>query len=215
MGRWRKNPKLIGTAAYFGFKILNATLQLYFSKDQDIDLQQNYIFAFWHGKQLLPSLVLPGRLHTPMCAMVSPSRDGTILTTYLNKLGFEVVRGSSRTNNVAGLINIRKKLLQGASVGFGVDGPIGPIYGVKPGVVYLAQKCNIPIIPMGSAFSSAWTFNKAWDKFQIPTPFAKVGLTLDTPFVVPKDMDMQLACEELALRLHASENKAAELLEPV
>lgn len=212
MKKWWKQPKLLGTVAYYAFKSLAVTLRIKVVKDPLIDPHQHYLFAFWHGKQLLPSFSLQNHHHTPMCAMVSPSRDGEILSKYLNKCGFDVTRGSSRANNVASLINLKNKLLAGTSIGFGVDGPIGPIYEVKPGIVYLSQKYNIPIIPMGSVFNSSWIVEKAWDKFAIPKPFSKACLLLDTPFNVPKDMELDAACKLVAQKLKECEQKAQELL---
>ena len=212
MAKWWKQPKLIGMAAYYAFRGLRLTLRIKVIKDPNIDPKQHYLFAFWHGKQLLPSLSLQKHHNTPMCAMVSPSRDGEILSKYLHKCGFEVTRGSSRANNVASLIRLKNKLLGGTSLGFGVDGPIGPIYEVKPGIVYLSQKYNIPIIAMGSVFNSSWIVEKAWDKFAVPKPFSKACLMLDMPFTIPKDMDIADGCKMVAEKLKECEQKAQELL---
>lgn len=209
---WRKHPNLVGTLAYYCIKALRFSLNMKVLKDPAIDPKRPYLFAFWHGKQLLPSLVMHKHHFTDLCTMASPSRDGALLSIYLQRSGFEVIRGSSRDNNIAALIKMKKRIAKGASMGFAVDGPLGPIYTIKPGIIYLAQKCNVPIIPMGSAFSEAWTFRKAWDKFQLPKPFSKAALVLDTPFVVTKDMDIEQACRELEIKLQHSEQKAKKLI---
>lgn len=211
MQKFWKNPSVIGNVAYWVFKILNLTLRNKVYIDSSIDSNKAYLFAFWHGKQLLPSFLLQKHHNTPMCAMVSPSRDGGMLSVYLKKCGFAVIRGSSRSNNIAALIKMKNKIAEGSSVGFAVDGPIGPIYEVKPGIVYLAQKYDLPIIIMGSFLHNPWTFNKAWDKFQIPKPLSRNVLYLDKPFVVPKDMSIEDACKKLAEALNDCERKAGLL----
>ncbi len=123
-----------------------------------------------------------------------------------------IVFWSSRQNNIAALLQMRRSILKGASMGFAVDGPLGPLYNLKPGIIYLSQKCNVPIIPMGSAFSDAWTFEKAWDKFQLPKPLSRGALVLDAPFVITKDMDIEQGRLELERRLHHCEQRAVKLL---
>jgi lysophospholipid acyltransferase (LPLAT)-like uncharacterized protein len=143
---------------------------------------------------------------------VSPSRDGDILTVWLERLGYEIIRGSSRSRNIEALVGMMRKLKEGYSLGFGIDGPIGPIYRVKPGMTHLAQKFNIPIIPVGSAFSRCWVVKKAWDQYEIPKPFSKAALYLGEPFSVSRGADLtesNLALEKL---IHAAEEKALALL---
>lgn len=212
MRPWWKKPKVAGSAAYILLRGLASTLRIKIDKHPSIDHNHTYLFAFWHGKQFLPGITLSKLHKTPSVVLVSPSRDGDILTVYLKKYGYDVLRGSSRDNNVRSLITMKNQVEHGVSLGFGTDGPIGPIYEVKPGVVYLSKKCNVSIIPVGSAFSNNWTFNKAWDKFEIPKPFAKAVLCLGEPFLVPKDMEIEDACSELKKRLMLAEQQAQQLL---
>src|SRR5688572_3900811 len=100
---WRECPVVMGTIAYWILRSLSKTLRIRVYKDQEIDSHRPYIFAFWHGKQLLPSFVLRRHHHTPLCALVSPSQDGEIIATYLAKCGFDLVRGSSRQQAAASL----------------------------------------------------------------------------------------------------------------
>lgn len=208
MNKWWKNPRILGYMIYILSRGLEATLRIKVKQHQEIDPQQPYLFAVWHGKQFLPSLVINKQHLTPQCVMVSPSRDGSILTTYLSKCGYEVIRGSSRSNNVAALINLNKKLSQGFSIGFAIDGPIGPLHVIKPGIIYLSQKYRIPIIPLGCAFNNFWVFAKAWDKFELPKPFARGSLVLGAPYLIDKDVSIEQGCLELKSLLHAAEQQA-------
>ena len=203
--------KLLGYVAYYLTFFLQLMLKKVVVKDPSYDINKPYLFAFWHGKQLLPVLML--HLHqTNRAVLVSPSRDGDILTSWLEKLGYEIVRGSSRDRNVASLAGMIRKLKQGYSLGFGIDGPIGPIHRVKPGMTHLAQKFNIPIIPIGSAFSRCWVMDKAWDRYEIPKPFSKAVLYLGKPFHIDATADLSDSNRALEKLIAEAEEKAVALL---
>ncbi len=212
MRNWWKDPKIIGSAAYIAMLLLRCTLRTKFIRHPDYDPKTTYVFYFWHGKQLLPAMLTIQVLNIPMCALVSPSRDGGMLAAFLEKIGYIVIRGSSRDNGLRALLQMKSILSKGISVGFAPDGPIGPIYKVKPGVVFLAQKQQLKIVPVGSAFSSCWTFNKAWDKFQVPKPFSKAAMVFAKPVSISADDDIQATCAKLEKLLHQVEEQAAALV---
>ena len=209
---WWKNPRVIGKSAYWLMRFLKMTMRIEVKVHETIDLHKAHLVAFWHGKQFLPAAILFTKHKTPMCVMASPSRDGAMLAVFLEKIGYEVIRGSSRDGGARALLTMKSKLENGTSVGFGIDGPIGPIHVVKPGIAFLSQKCNVKIIPIGSAYTSCWVFSKAWDKFQLPKPFAKGALVMGEPFEVLPDADIKQACLELEQRLHQADLQAQSLL---
>jgi lysophospholipid acyltransferase (LPLAT)-like uncharacterized protein len=207
----KNNPNLVGYLAYLITRLLAKTIRLKVYSSDKYSNTMPYLFAFWHGKQLLPVMQLVYH-KTPNVALVSPSRDGNILSTWLEKLGYTVLRGSSRDNNVRSLVAMVKKLQQGCSLGFGIDGPIGPIYQVKPGMTYLARKTNMAIVPLGSAFAKKWILEKAWDKYQIPKPFTRAVYYIGEPIFVPQDADLEVYNKLLENKLMEAEGKAEELL---
>jgi len=105
-----------------------------------------------------------------------------------------------------------RKLKAGYSLGFGIDGPIGPIYKVKPGMTHMAQKFKIPIIPVGTAFSRSWVAEKAWDKYEIPKPFAKAVFYLGKPFTIEKEADLATSNDMLERLIIQAEITAKTLL---
>lgn len=212
MQKFWKNPRFVGTAAYYLMRFLNFTLQIRFEKHAKVVTGEQYLFAFWHGKLFLPAVTLLRQQKTPGAVMVSPSRDGEILTVALEKIGFAVIRGSSRDSGMRALLQTKRKLDRGYSIGFGIDGPIGPIHVIKPGMPFLAQKCKIKIVPVGCAFSRCWVFNKSWDKFELPKPFSKAGLALGEPIEIKPGDNIDEVCAELAKLIHAEEEHARQLV---
>lgn len=212
MRKWWKNPRFLGNAAYYLMHVISFTMRVKIVTHPTIDAKAPYLFAFWHGKQFLPALNVPRVHFTRGGILASPSRDGAIITTMLQKMGYEVIRGSSRDRAAGALLNVKRKLKQGVSMGFAIDGPIGPIHTVKPGMPFLAQKCNTAIIPIGSAYQKYWVFRKAWDKFQLPKPFTKAALVMGEPFIVSPEADIHLICKELENRINMAEAQAEQLL---
>lgn len=212
MKSWWKNPRLIGALAYWAMRVLSLTLRVKIIESKDYDPKVTYLFAFWHGMQFLPAIALRKQHKTPMTAMVSPSRDGAMLATFLSKLGYFIIRGSARDKAVKALLSLKKNLERGLSVGFGIDGPIGPIHVVKPGIIFLTQKTGKYIVPIGVAYSSYWQFHKAWDKFKLPKPFAKACLVFGTPISFDSTVDIKEACTQLQNTLHEVEQSASAQL---
>jgi len=197
--------KVLGHFVYGISWLLHRSLKIQIKADEDYSLSRPYLFCFWHGKQFLPVMQLKEHL-TPKAVLVSASSDGDILSTCLQHMDYAIIRGSSRRKNVAAVKGMIRKLKEGYSLGFGIDGPTGPIYKVKPGMAFLAQKFNIDLIPVGTAFQKKWIFTKAWDKFELPVPFSRCTFLLGKPFKISANLPEPEA--SLLIEQHI---KAAEL----
>jgi lysophospholipid acyltransferase (LPLAT)-like uncharacterized protein len=162
-----------------------------------------HVYCFWHGRQA-------GLLAYPwpreMAVLSSLSRDGALQAKILKRLGLTVLRGSSSRGGAAGLRALVGEVRGGADAAFAVDGPRGPLHRVKPGAILAAQQGGAQVVPITTRASRAWTFDKAWDKYLLPKPFAKVEIVRAPP--IPVDgVAVESATAELerALEgLHAS-----------
>lgn len=76
-------------------------------------------------------------------------------------------------------------LIDGLPGAVTVDGPKGPAKKVKPGIIVMAQKANIPIVPYAPLARSFWEFN-SWDKFRLPKPFSLIDVYYGEPIDVSK-----------------------------
>jgi hypothetical protein len=68
----------------------------------------------------------------------------------------------------------------GGSVAFTPDGPRGPVRSVQPGVLALAAKMEVPVVPL------AWAGRRvkelgSWDRFLIPKPFGRYAVVYGEP----------------------------------
>jgi lysophospholipid acyltransferase (LPLAT)-like uncharacterized protein len=159
--------------------LLTLRLELVVHPELELVRDRPWVLAFFHGKQWP---LLAWKRRRPTVVMVSLSKDGQIQSRALSILGFTVVRGSSSRGGARGLAAIVRKLGAGGhDAAFAVDGPRGP-YGVpKPGVFLAARRAGAVMVPMGSAIVGAKTFARAWDRFALAWPFARVSVVLGAP----------------------------------
>jgi lysophospholipid acyltransferase (LPLAT)-like uncharacterized protein len=169
--------------------------------------EQRFIFAFWHQRQVFFTWSHRGE---PASVLVSRSADGELIakTMKLSRIGTS--RGSSTRAGAAGLLHMMETLKQGRDLGVTPDGPKGPARQVKSGVIFLAQKLGVPIIPISNALSRKLEFPRAWDHFQVPLPFGRAVVRCGPPITVAEGDDMAAKAEELRLALDAITQQAED-----
>ncbi|EKE03199.1 MAG: hypothetical protein ACD_20C00234G0021 [uncultured bacterium] len=191
---------LASTIGFIGLKGADLSLKLV-SVNYNPQLSP-VIYAVWHGAQLGLANVNP-RKDTYL--LISKSNDGEIITRVSTKLGYSAIRGSMGRGGTEALRTILRTLRVGKNVAYTVDGPRGPIYKVKSGIIKIAQMSQKPIVPLVPAGKRKIVAN-SWDKYQIPF-FTKWVTVFGDPIYVPKDInDDEVEQYRLAL-----ENKLFEL----
>jgi lysophospholipid acyltransferase (LPLAT)-like uncharacterized protein len=173
------------------------------------------LYAHWHGDELL---LIGAYTHRRMAIMASRSRDGEWLKRILEWLGFYVVRGSSSRGGAAGLKGLIDAVnKEGYNASLAVDGPRGPIYQVKPGILKLAQETQRPIIPGGAASSRRIVFKKAWNRCYLPLPLSRCVIVYGEPLRVPPtttEEEFESLRAELERRLLALKVEAENRFRP-
>ena len=145
---------------------------------------KNVIYAFWHGR-MMALCFTHRRQHIHI--MVSEHRDGEIIAKIVRLLGFVPVRGSTTRGGRKALFQIAEQACSGYDAAITPDGPKGPRWRVQPGVITLAQRTGMPIIPVTNGASMSKTIS-SWDRFLIPLPFSKVVILLGAPISVPRKL---------------------------
>lgn len=142
---------------------------------------KGFIFAFWHG-----DLFLLTYSHRRSGAVIpaSESRDGEIMARLLNRFGYHVVRGSSKRKGARAAIGLIDGLRKGGYPAIAVDGPRGPANEVKQGVVYLAGRLKVPIVPAVARARRYWVLEQSWDKLIIPAPLTDALILYGEPITV-------------------------------
>jgi lysophospholipid acyltransferase (LPLAT)-like uncharacterized protein len=143
-----------------------------------------FVGAIWHRGFLAAAILWRDR---GLVVPVSRSRDGDLIDGVLGRLGFsESARGSSSRGGALLLRDLVRRARAGSVVGFIPDGPRGPAYQAKPGVVALARLAGVRLVPVGVSATPRIPIG-SWDEAFLPAPFARVRCRYGTPIHVPMD----------------------------
>ncbi|MBN1293843.1 MAG: lysophospholipid acyltransferase family protein [Candidatus Latescibacteria bacterium] len=180
--------QFLGKFAWFIASSIGKTLSIekYGSDDEFYrDGGKPMIYAIWHGRMLIP---LYCRRNRGVYIIVSQHRDGELVTATVHASGNSTVRGSSTRGGGRALVELIKLAKKGEKIAITPDGPKGPRWSMQPGIIYLAAKSGVPIVPITASARHAYYF-KSWDSFQLPLPFSKTVLKIGKPYVVTGGLD--------------------------
>lgn len=169
--------------------------------------QGRYIYAFWHENLLLPAYHYGRR---DIWVLISEHADGEMIAKTCRHLGFNVVRGSLTRGGVKAVRSMLTLSRKG-HLAFTPDGPRGPRRHLQPGLVYLASRTGLPIVPVGIAYERAWRL-RSWDRFALPWPWSAAWCVTAEPMHVPPDLDRD-GLEEYRRRVEQALNDAGAAAE--
>ncbi|MGM0439517.1 MAG: lysophospholipid acyltransferase family protein [Chlamydiota bacterium] len=140
------------------------------------------ILALWHNNLTLGPYffghLAPKASYHPV---VSNSRDGALLVDIIATFPHGKVIKVPHNARHRALKHIIKAIEeQQATVIITPDGPRGPAYDVKPGIIFAAQKSKAPVIPFHWKASRCWRL-PTWDRLAIPKPFSTITFSIEKP----------------------------------
>ncbi len=171
---------------------------------------RRFIYAFWHQRQVFFTVSHRG---DKMSVLISKSADGELIAkTILLCCGVTAVRGSTSRGASDAVRSMIKAMRSGLDLGITPDGPKGPKEEIKEGVMYLAQKLKVPILPITNAQSNRLVFKKSWDQFQVPLPFGRSVVVYGEPIEVGPEDDLKAKAAELKAALDRITAEADSLI---
>ncbi|WP_337995854.1 lysophospholipid acyltransferase family protein [Oleispirillum naphthae] len=145
------------------------------------------VYAFWHARLSL-MWAFPGVVRRRTFVLISSHRDGRLIARVMERLGLNVITGSTSRGGTAALREMIHDLKRGNRIGITPDGPRGPRMRVQMGTIVLAHASGAPILPI--AFSARrCRFLKSWDRMQMPLPFSRGVYIFGEPVVVPREAE--------------------------
>lgn len=185
--------RLVGIVAMLIIRGIGLTIRFKLDDPDNVVKQPNgkpIIWALWHNRIFALPLIFKRLIpQSRGVVLTSPSRDGDYLAGLARALGVCAIRGSSSKKGARALVEMRKWLKDGFTLGITPDGPRGPRYELAPGIVKLSQVSNCPIATMHIEYSRYWAAHKSWDRFRFPKPFSTIHLTLTLNEPVDPELD--------------------------
>lgn len=169
---------------------------------------EQVIITFWHNRMIAMPLAARG---AAVCILVSQHRDGEIATRTLRHWGIRAVRGSATRGAVPGFLRLVDAYRRGSSLAVVPDGPRGPRYVAKPGIVHLAKATGADVYPVSYAASRCWRL-RSWDRLIVPKPFARLTIAVGPPLRVASGAD-DATLKEARLQVETRLNELTERVE--
>lgn len=212
---WRK---LQGNLLFLYFKFVSITSQYRVEGEENLaEARQSHhplLWTFWHG-QAMPFMSYSDHILDGQTFSVITVGDerGDTLTTLGDRIGAEVypvdMKGGSFASGRA-LLNVIQAMKRGKQSLIAPDGPDGPAYVPKQGLLYLARKAHAVILPTG-----IWTYQaylvRRWDSYQVPLPFAKINVVIGKPIFVEPSNNNEALLNRISQALHLVRYRAQVL----
>ncbi len=147
-----------------------------------LDRGETALAAAWHQDAIIGPYIFR---HRNMITMASLSRDGELLARAFGRFGFTVFRGSTSRRGKGAIRELAEYIIsrRASLCILAADGPKGPAYKAKKGIVFLAKHSGALIFPVRSG-AKRRKLNKSWDETTIPLPFNKLLYLCGEPVAV-------------------------------
>lgn len=176
------------------------------------------IIALWHNRLVFGPTAINYIKGNGTALMVSRSFDGDIISATMARFNNIIpVRGGSskRADQDKGGKEALAAMIEYGKKGYDLvitpDGPQGPVYKVKPGVVELAKATGYPIFPSGCNCTK-YLQAKSWDRTRVPLPYSYFVYKVGPPITVPPDADEEML-EQKRLEVERSLTELAEFVD--
>lgn len=207
--RWRF--LLYGFLAKYTLKLIGYTCRFKIKGIENLTRiapEKKCILMLWHNRLAMVGEIL--LRHAPKlnyAALISDSRDGEMLSYFANSIPIgRSIRVPHDARSIALQTLIKEMKKTDDVIIITPDGPKGPAYKVKPGIVLAAKKTGAQIIPLTWTASRCWKLS-TWDHLMIPKPFSTIHVTLGIPIETINEPERKF--EHESARLEA----ALQLLE--
>jgi len=147
---------------------------------------RSFIVAFWHGRLLM--MPLAWHRLTAFHMLISAHPDGRIIAGAMTYFDIDTIAGSTRRGGSAAFRAMLKHLKEGACVGITPDGPRGPAMSASLGIVNIARRAQVPIVPLTYA-TSRRRILATWDRFHLALPFGRGVYLWGEPIEIAADLD--------------------------
>lgn len=191
--------QLLGLLIGSLFRIYSSLFKFRFIKGEYKTLEDHLIYAFWHQDILA---LFPLYHSARMVAMISPSKDGMMLQKGIELFGLEILPASSHKNSVQGVKLALRAISKNKQMAIAVDGPRGPRFEPKEGILFLSKATKKPIVPVVIKQENVFQVKKSWDQMKIFKPFKPIEVFVGEPQFFEHVQDLKEAMLGLTKDAH-------------
>lgn len=178
-----KQLDILSKLVYIAFRIQQPFTRI---KSYNVPDLKPCIYAMWHAHQCCIHGIEDKK---NLNVLISRSIDGEIIARTVEKWGFKTVRGSKgKKGSVEATMQLIDRLKNDECIAMMVDGPKGPAFVAKEGVVKIAKMSQAPIVPI-YWYSEDLSFLKlpSWDSFRYPLFYTRLLNLYGDPIYVNAD----------------------------
>lgn len=158
------------------------------------------VLCCWHGRMIMIPGLRPRTMR--IMALTSAHGDGGIIAAILHQFGVGSIRGSSSKRGSQALRELLSAVKDGQSIFITPDGPRGPAQKAASGIVWLAAKTGLPIVPISYSCTNPF-IAKSWDSFMLPKPFGHIHICAADPILIPP-LSETFTADDAALQLESA-----------
>ena len=179
----------LGLILFLYFLIQRVTTKVQIVGHEKLIKNSNHIFSLWHsfvpmGLTSATPLIPSALDHTPQVWMQHPVWYMKPIHVLLRLMGVKkIILGSSGHSGRDAADRLVDHLRKGYSTVINPDGPNGPAFVLKNGVLHLSLKSGVPIVPLRFTFSSYYELN-TWDRKKFARPFSTIEMKIGEPIYV-------------------------------
>lgn len=166
---------------YIFLLLLRLTLRVENANNSPLDdassKDSGFIVCFWHSRLLMMPFA---KKWGPIKVLISRHRDGEFIARVIQFFNVGTIRGSYKKMSISSLREILGNLKAGTDIAITPDGPKGPRYTVKSGIIDLARLSGKTIVPVTYGAGKKKLFNHGTGSSS-PTLFQKLFFSGENP----------------------------------
>jgi lysophospholipid acyltransferase (LPLAT)-like uncharacterized protein len=182
----------MGLLLFLYLLFLRVTTKVTIVGREKLKKNSNHIFSLWHSFVPLgltsATPIIPRILdRAPQVWMQHPVWYMKPIHVLLLLMGVKkIILGSTGHSGREAAELLVDYLRLGYSTVINPDGPNGPAFILKKGILHLSLKSNVPIIPIQIS-SSSYRELKTWDQKKFARPFSRIEVKIGEPIYVTSD----------------------------
>lgn len=174
---------ILGLAIYFYIVLIRRTCAIKVERDDSLEADADYIYCFWHEAVYPYFCSFPRSRY--QIVINHPLWYMKPIHVALRLMGTtRLILGSAGYSGAAAAKELAEALRRGCSTSIAVDGPYGPAKRAKKGVVALALRGGVPLVPVRCEVEGGFRLG-GWDRKIIPVPFrTRILVRMGAPIAV-------------------------------